>query len=172
MPNGVRLARATDTEAVASLQWSSWVDRDAAGAHATGLDAAAMAGIWREALLAPGSPYDRLVVATDDADAVVGFASASAAWDPDAPDGAAELHDLLVAPDARGRGHGSRLLAAIAQLLTEAGAVELLAWADAADPRPARFLGSAGFAPDGASRALASPSGATVQQQRLTCSLG
>lgn len=175
MPNGVRQARATDVADIARLQWRQWQDADPASveaALAAGLDVDAVGALWRQGLLSPASPLDRLLVATDEADAVIGFAATSASGDADAGPGQAELLELTVSRDARGAGHGSRLLAACVEILTPAGAVELSAWVVAEDGDARAFLGGAGFAPDGAERELADEQGAVTAQIRLSALLG
>lgn len=171
MPNAVRRARVTDTATVGGLQWASWLEQDADGAHATGLDAEAIAAMWRDGLLAPQSPLEALLVATNAADEIAGFASTAASPDPDGGPGIAELSDLVVDPAQRRQGHGSRLLAAAADVLGEAGAVELRVWATDGSAILG-FLASAGFSADGAVRQLASDAQKTVLQRRVTCTLG
>ncbi len=68
--------------------------------------------------------------------------------------GCAAVTELLVEPRWRRRGHGSRLLSACADLLRVDGFTTAVAWTFADDPVMRRFLDGAGWAPDGASRAL------------------
>jgi GNAT superfamily N-acetyltransferase len=99
-----------------------------------------------------------------DADArshLVGFIAAGpadeAAEAPDEkplPDTVAAITDLLVEPRWGRRGHGSRLLAAAVDGWREDGFETAVAWAYDDDPATRRFLASAGWEPDGASRAL------------------
>jgi GNAT superfamily N-acetyltransferase len=86
---------------------------------------------------------------------VAGFASFGPATDPDrwpATDG--ELYELCVAQDQAGRGHGSRLLNAAAATLAEDGFGTVSAWVLERDAGARRFLESAGWAPDGARKAV------------------
>ncbi|MFD1719353.1 GNAT family N-acetyltransferase [Georgenia deserti] len=70
------------------------------------------------------------------------------------PGEVAELLALEV-PAAEGRrGHGSRLLAACADLLREQGAARLQTWVVREDEVRTRFLAQAGFAPAGVRRTL------------------
>lgn len=175
MPNGVRLARATDVADIARLQWRQWQDADRASIEAAmsaGLDVEAVGAMWREGLLEPGSPMDRLLVATDEADAVVGFAATTASADADAGPGQAELLELTVSTSARRAGHGSRLLAACVDVLAPAGATEISAWIRAEDAGARAFLGGAGFAPDGAERELEDEQGAVTAEVRLCALVG
>ena len=69
--------------------------------------------------------------------------------------GLASVTDLSVEPRWQRRGHGSRLLAASADLWREDGFDTALAWAfDADTVTRAFFLASAGWEPDGVTRAL------------------
>jgi GNAT superfamily N-acetyltransferase len=92
---------------------------------------------------------------------VVGFVAAGpadeAAEAPDEkpfPDSVAAITDLLVEPRWGRRGHGSRLLAAAVDGWREDGFETAVAWAYDDDPATRRFFASAGWEPDGASRAL------------------
>ena len=72
----------------------------------------------------------------------------------DLGEGVVSITDLLVEPRWQRRGHGSRLLAASADLWRDDGFTTALAWAFDADVAMLRFLESAGWALDGATRAL------------------
>jgi GNAT superfamily N-acetyltransferase len=157
----VRTAGPDDAAAIARVQLVTW--RTAFGdlLPAGVLDAwddAAAAETWRTALAAPPSPAHSVLVAVD-AGAVVGFAAT-------APDGAArELTVLLVEPRWGRRGHGSRLLAAVADLARAAGVTTLISWLAEQDTVTARFLETAGWAPEGGVRVLESGDD-TVRQLR------
>jgi GNAT superfamily N-acetyltransferase len=69
------------------------------------------------------------------------------------PDAAA-ITELLVEPRWGRRGHGSRLLAATVDLWREDGFGTAVAWAYEQDEATRKFLGSAGWATDGAERSL------------------
>ena len=136
----VRPARVTDADAAARAQLASWAED---GALPPGALAAAsvsdLADAWTEAILRPPSPRHRVLVAVD-VDVVVGVAATAPHDDPDAdPRDEGALMALTVAPVARRRGHGSRLLAAAVDTLREAGL---------------DFLVRAGWAEDGARRTL------------------
>ena len=101
---------------------------------------------------------------------VVGFAITSPATDPDCdPVADAELMELTVDPDERGRGHGSRLLQAAVDTMVADRFSRAVCWAVASDDALRRFLTEAGWAPDGAHRELdLDGTGATtVKQVRL-----
>jgi GNAT superfamily N-acetyltransferase len=67
---------------------------------------------------------------------------------------AQEIATLLVEPRWGRRGHGSRLLAAVADLARATGAGRLQSWLVESDRVSAGFLESAGWAPDGWARTL------------------
>jgi GNAT superfamily N-acetyltransferase len=130
------------------------------------LDEAWMASRWRLAIEEPPTPRHRVLVAIEQAEQayLVGFAATGevddAALAPDEdyssmlrPD-LGSVTDLLVEPRWSRRGHGSRLLAASVDLWREDGFTTALAWAFEADQAMRGFLESAGWEPDGATRAL------------------
>ncbi len=88
------------------------------------------------------------------------------ATDPDLwPATDAELYELCVDPGQTGRGHGSRLLNAVADTVADDGFHTLCAWALESDTTRRGFLASAGWTPDGARRQL--DMGAPVTELRL-----
>jgi GNAT superfamily N-acetyltransferase len=74
---------------------------------------------------------------------------------------------LLVEPRWARRGHGGRLLAAVAAALREAGATRGIAWVPAEDPAFLSFYRHAGWAPDGTVRTL-DADGRALREIRLT----
>jgi GNAT superfamily N-acetyltransferase len=191
----VRPARPSDAAEIARIQLSTWrtaYRRLLPRSVLAGLDAAWMAGQWREAIEAPPSPRHRVLIAieqagpppgtahdaagpaigpvagSDEADAsptarsdIVGFVAAGpadeAATAPDEkplPETTAAITDLLVEPRWGRRGHGSRLLAASVDLWRADGFDTAVAWAYDEDPATRKFLTSAGWEPDGTTRAL------------------
>jgi GNAT superfamily N-acetyltransferase len=164
----VRPARPADAGEIARIQLATWrtayrrmlprqvLDR---------LDDEWMTRRWTAAIEAPPSPRHRVLVAEEQAAEtfLVGFAASGPAddqalapgEDPDALGGATvAVTDLLVEPRWGRRGHGSRLLAASVDLWREDGFDTAVAWAFERDAAVRGFLASAGWAPDGATRAL------------------
>lgn len=145
----VRPAVAGDEQVIAQVQLAAWRDThaDVFGAALDDLDADAVAAGWRESIAAPPGPGYRVLVAMD-GPTVVGFAAVApvAAPEGEAPGGV--LVALEVTPAAQRGGHGSRLLAAVVDLLREDGADQLHTWVLDGDDARARFLSESGLGPD------------------------
>jgi GNAT superfamily N-acetyltransferase len=168
----VRPARPDDAAAIARVQLVTW-----RAAYRTILpaellddwDEPAAADTWRTAIVAPPTPGHSVLVALDGA-VVAGFAAFGPA-ELDAgqtplPDGpTSEVTALLVEPRWGRRGHGSRLLAAVADLAASSGVVRLQMWLPEDDAVTARFLDGAGWAADGWVRTLDTGS-STIRQLR------
>lgn len=169
---GVRPARRADAAAVTEIQVRAWrhgyrdLLPDGVLDQVTGPEAMeAWQDKWAEAAAAPPSPRHRLLVAVA-SDLVVGFAAHGPAEDADLDAATtAELITLLVDPMHARAGHGSRLLAATADLLREDGFGTLISWVFEDDEVTRTFLGSAGWGPDGTARTL--DMGEPVRQIRL-----
>jgi GNAT superfamily N-acetyltransferase len=162
----VRPARPDEAAAIARIQLSTWRT-----AYRTmlpqsildGLDETWIASQWRDAITDPPSPAHRVLIAIEQADEnhLVGFCAsgpadehALAPEEKPLPDGTAAITDLLVEPRWGRRGHGSRLLAAAVDLWRGDGFMTAIAWAYERDNATRKFLTSAGWALDGASRSL------------------
>ena len=89
-------------------------------------------------------PPNVLLVATAEADRVVGYAAAH----PE--DG--ELYQLFVDPDYGGRGVGRMLLSAAHDALRAAGCEEAFLFTEERNERALAFYERAGYRPDGSSR--------------------
>jgi GNAT superfamily N-acetyltransferase len=158
---GVRDARRADVAALTEVQVRAWRIGYAGVVPTRAL--ADMVGeaaqeVWRErwaeAIGAPPSPRHRVLVAVEH-EAVVGLAAQAPAQEPDRdPAVTAELLTLLVDPEHGRAGHGSRLLAASADLIREDGVTALIAWVFEGDTALRGFLEPAGWAPDGARKVL------------------
>ncbi|MET8148075.1 GNAT family N-acetyltransferase [Actinoplanes sp. NPDC049668] len=163
----VRPARPEDAGEIARIQLSTWrtAYRRMFPPHVlANLDEGYLARGWTEAITAAPSPRHRVLIAVEQGESashVVGFVAAGpadeAALAPEEPalaDDVAAITDLLVEPRWGRRGHGSRLLAATVDLWREDGFKAAVAWAYDADDVMRKFLGSTGWEPDGAARAL------------------
>jgi GNAT superfamily N-acetyltransferase len=162
----VRLARPGDAGEIARIQLSTWrtAYRRLFPPHVLAdLDVEYLARGWREAIIESPSDRHRVLIAVEQGESsyVVGFAASGPADDQalapeERPLGAdvAAITDLLVEPRWGRRGHGSRLLAASVDLWRDDGFKSAVVWVYDADAVMRRFLGSAGWEPDGATRAL------------------
>ena len=169
----VRPAVPGDERAIAALQWGAWrallTGEELA---AQGLSEERLRAGWEAALSSPRPASAALVVALH-GNSVVGFALAGPDDEAGAvrgqagvaggPPGAApaqtggapaavptQIYELVVEPRFCRSGHGSRMLAAVADLV--GGAMRV--WIDARDEARQRFFSSAGFAPAGAGRTI------------------
>ncbi|GAA2671027.1 MULTISPECIES: GNAT family N-acetyltransferase [Actinoplanes] len=168
MANGfVRPARPADAPEIARIQLTTWrtAYKRMFPAHILAqLSDDVLTEGWTQAITAPPSPRHRVLIAVEQsetAEHVVGFAAAGPAdeaalapEEPPLPDTVAAVTDLLIEPRWGRRGHGSRLLAAAVDLWREDEFQFAVAWAYDADAVMRKFLESAGWAPDGAGRAL------------------
>ena len=172
----VRVAWADDAPAIAELQLRTWQEQYAGLLPPDALprDIGAAAAAWQASLSRPPDARNRVLVALE-RNRVVGFAITAPASDPDCdPLADGELMELTVAPDERGKGHGSRLLQAAVDTLQADHFSRAVLWAIAGDDTLRAFLGEAGWAADTAHRGLDfDGTGLTVVKQvRLHTSLG
>ncbi len=167
----VRPAAPADADRLGVLQADAWRRRYAEPLPAevlVGFEPAAFAATWQAAIMDPPSPRHRVLVACERAHPV-GLAAQGPAADPDlSAETDAELLTLVVDLDVLGRGHGSRLLAAVADTMRADGFTTAVTWLldAAADDALRSFLVGAGWAPDGARRDL-DVDGGLLRQIRL-----
>lgn len=166
LPPHVRAGRLPDAPTLAALQVRAQRARSRLlpqGAL-SGLTEAAVLPSWQDVLAGAA----QVLVALDDTarGAAVGVAVCGQASDADRnPARDVELALLLVDPGATGRGHGSRLLAAVADTARSAGAGLLVTWVLEADEDLQHFLTGCGWDPDGSRRSL--DAGGPVTEIRL-----
>lgn len=149
----VRPGLVEDAGAWAAIQVAAWRDAYATLWPAQALDAldvAAIEATWRSALSSPPTAKHRLFTACA-GPIVVGFAALAPA---DGDEGTGEVVALEVSPARRSDGHGSRLLAACADVLRQTNADAIRTWLVNGDDGRARFLESAGLAPTGLVRTV------------------
>jgi GNAT superfamily N-acetyltransferase len=171
----VRVAWADDAPAIGALQVRAWRTAYAGLLPAEALpDETVATEAWRSSMTRPADARNRVLVALE-RNRVVGFAVVGPAADPDCdPIADAELLELTVAADERGKGHGSRLLTAAVDTMTADRFTRAVYWAIATDDELRTFLTSAGWAADTAHRELdLDGTGATtVKQVRLHTAIG
>ena len=184
-PGGfVRPARVEDLTAIGQVQAATMLASLEAGhtaEHGAPLPEGVRAMIaapvisagWEAAVAEPPSPEHHVLVATTaqpDAESrtVVGLLGLAPTRSMDAEGHvdetsvqAVEVTALGVEPASQRRGHGSRLLAAAADLARQDGARALVAWAVRGDESVSRLLSSVGMAPTGAHRVLGVGEGIT-----------
>jgi GNAT superfamily N-acetyltransferase len=168
-----RIARTNDAAAVGKVQAAVW--RAAYGdllpqEIVDQFDPASFARVWRDSLRTPPSPRHVLLVGCA-GDQVVGFAAVGPSSDRDATETSGEVLALAVHPDARGAGHGSRLLNAAVDTLRGKGFQSMALWLLAQDEETRAFLTAAGLNPDGAYRDRVLDAGTLAREVRLTADL-
>jgi len=171
----VRVAWVADAPEMGRVQLAAWRASYAGVLPVTALDdldADEVASAWATSIRRPPLATYRALVALE-RNALVGFVALGPSDDPDADAGRdAELSVLVVDPPARGRGHGSRLLAAAADTARADGFTRLTTWVLADDDAVRGFLRSAGWEPDGAHREVTLPDDAgSTRQVRLHTSV-
>jgi len=172
----VRRAVPGDATGIARVQGAVWSHVYAGVLPAEVLaDVAGQRGAdtWDATIATPPTERNHLLVALDGI-RLVGVSALAPASDPDlVPRLDAELHVFCVDPDEEGRGHGSRLLNASADVMREAGFSHLHVWLGEPERGLWTFLEGAGWAPDGAVRTLdlRGDSAVVVEQVRLRTSL-
>ncbi|WP_156251245.1 GNAT family N-acetyltransferase [Pseudactinotalea terrae] len=149
----VRPGLPEDARAWAAIQvaaWRSSYERLWPEHALASLDVAAIEESWRSALSDPPTAKHRLFTACA-GPAVVGFAALAPVPDEE---GTGEIVALEVSPARRSDGHGSRLLAACADVLRQTNASAMRTWVVTGDDGRAKFLDSAGLAPTGLVRTI------------------
>jgi ribosomal protein S18 acetylase RimI-like enzyme len=170
----VRIARPNDASAVGLVQAAVWraaydavLPRELVGQF----KASSFARVWHDSLNAPPSPRHVLLVGCA-GEQVVGFAAVGPSIDPDASETSGEVLALGVHPDARGSGHGSRLLNAAVDTLRGKEFDSMSVWLLARDEDTRAFLTAAGLVPDGAYRdRVIDVNRALAREVRLTADL-
>ncbi len=169
-----RLAWPDDARAIATVQVAAWRADYAemlGRAVVENLDVDAVAAQWAASLTAPPDARMRVLVALERA-TVRGFAVLHPNADPDAdPVADGEIGEVVVDPEHRGAGHGSRLLQAAVDTLAADRFTRARWWMPADDAALRAFAPSAGWAPDGAHRSVENEAGTVVKQVRLHAAL-
>lgn len=169
----VRLAWPDDARAIAEVQLRTWRHEyaEVLGDALDSLDAEDVAERWRTSVTAPRDARMRVLVALERA-TVRGFCVVHPCFDPDADQIAdGEVGELVIDPDHRGAGHGSRLVQAAMDTLRADSFTRAVWWLATTDDDLRAFVTGTGWAADGAHRELEDESGRTVRQVRLHTAL-
>jgi ribosomal protein S18 acetylase RimI-like enzyme len=153
----VRLAWGEDADAIGRLQvraWQEGYDGLVPADVLADLPADAFADRWRRSITRPRDARERVLVALDRA-IVRGFVATAPGQDGDAnPAADGEIVELVVDPDYRDVGHGSRLLHAAIDTLRADRFERATIWLNATVDDLRTFLVEQGWAPDGGHREL------------------
>lgn len=172
----VRPARPVDAAEVARIQIETWRAGYTAILPPSALESLsthAAQDVWHASIATPPTARHRVLIAREQ-QWCVGFVAFGPADDvqPDDPEPALTiaLGPLLVEPRWGRRGHGSRLLAAATDQAREDGMARAIVWIPEGDTSSRAFFLSAGWAPDGLTRAWETGDG-ELRELRLHCSL-
>ena len=155
--HSVRVGWADDAAAIAAVQVATW-QREYDGLLPpdvlAAMDADQFAAAWHQALARPADARNRVLVALE-RNTVRGFAVTQPSPDPDSdPVADGEVAELVVSPEHRRAGHGSRLLHAAVDTLRADRFTRATCWLNAEDDVRRSFLTEQGWAADGAHRSL------------------
>lgn len=151
----VTTATSADADRIAQCQRSAWQLRYHNLVPETALPpASALTAAWHDAIVQAETDETAAVLVATLNGEVVGVLAFAASSDPDLPNTISEIADIAVHPEATGHGHGSRLLAAWADITKAAGAAGGSMWVPASDDPLRRLLSEAGFAADRAHQTL------------------
>ncbi|MPV49567.1 MULTISPECIES: GNAT family N-acetyltransferase [unclassified Pseudactinotalea] len=155
-----------DAPLLGRIQAAAWLADGRVPASAEELvDAAAFSSAWAAAIASPPSAKHRMLTACEGA-TVVGFAALAPADEE-----TGEIVALEVDPDHARAGHGSRLLAACADILRQTGATGLRTWIPVGNEGRIGFFTAAGFGPTGTRRTF-DAGGTEVAQEAYGAQLG
>lgn len=169
VPDSVRLALPREAPDIAALQVRTWAEEFADHPELLAeVSVDEIAEVWHRAITRPPLAACRVLVAVSNGD-IVGFATTLPSDDPDAtPSEDGLIAEFLIAPDARGSGHGSRLLNACVDTLRADGFRLATCWVGSTDDELRAFLTDAGWAPDGSHREIGLSDGSVrLKQVRL-----
>jgi L-amino acid N-acyltransferase YncA len=151
----VREASIGDAAAIAGLHVRSWQTAYrwiVPNAILDGLSIDARRAFWAHAIGRSSTEpsTDARIWVVEEEGVVRGFAHSRPSRDEDAARGTGEVHSIYLAPEAWGRGLGTRLLDHAAADLRARGFTPLILWVIEANLRGRRFYERAGWLVDGA----------------------
>ncbi|HSS67823.1 MAG TPA: GNAT family N-acetyltransferase [Nocardioidaceae bacterium] len=153
----VRTAWGADADAIGRLQVRAWQESYVGVVPSevlATLPADAFAEQWHRSITRPREARERVLVALERA-TVRGFVATAPAKDIDADPGAdGEIVELVVDPEYRGSGHGSRLVHAAVDTLRADKFQRATVWLNASADDLRAFLVAQGWDADGGHREL------------------
>mgnify|MGYP000963489198 CR=1 FL=1 len=144
----LRFATDADLANVAAIHIASWratYADELSASYLASLQVSDRVVLWRQRL-AQGA---QLMVAEDAGGAPLGFCASGPSRDIDEPPGVWEIWNIHLSPDQKGRGLGSQLFDAGAELGRARGATQLTLWVVATNDRARRFYERKGMTCDG-----------------------
>jgi ribosomal protein S18 acetylase RimI-like enzyme len=148
----IRIAEATDADAIARVHVRSWQEAYAGivpAEYLAELDVSARSAFWAEALRNGPHDHIRTWVAQTPAD-VVGFVTLGPSRDEDAGHGDREIYSIYLDPGTWGHGVARDLMRAVIADVADRSPISL--WVLAANERARHFYRRNGFHPDGTER--------------------
>ena len=157
----VREARPDEWPAIRDLRLRALREDETAFGHTHALASARTDDDWRR--YAAARPGDATFVAEAEDGRLVGMARGHMTADPRV----ADLYGMWVAPEARGRGAGRRLLDAVAGWARAQGALRLVLWVAEDRPEARALYARAGFVETGARDAMPHHPGVRIREMVL-----
>jgi ribosomal protein S18 acetylase RimI-like enzyme len=169
-PEGlVRAARPADAREIATVHVATWQHAYAGllpDDLLAGLDVNQRAENWHRRITDP--PGRGFVLVYEQLGHIRGFLHAGPSRDGDA---GGEVYAIYVDPACQGQGAGTRLLAAAARALAEAGFAEASLWVLAGNHRSRRYYESCGWRGDGTERPFEYGEGQSAPEVRYVTRL-
>jgi GNAT superfamily N-acetyltransferase len=165
-PGFVRLALPREAHAIATIQYGLMAD-PRHPLHALHGQAAAseLAVVWHRSISRPPLATYRVLVATEGR-TVVGMIAVGPSEDGDADAADGTVIDLMVSPEARRHGHGTRLVQAAVDTLRADGFTRATWWVATTADDLRGWLQAMGWEPDGVHASAEGPAG-TLKLVRL-----
>lgn len=158
-PGFVRLALPREAHDVAAIQYELMADPlHPLHAIRASTDVEDLAEVWYRSITRPPLATYRVLVATEGT-RVVGMVAVGPSEDDDADPTDGTVVDLMVANDARQRGHGTRLVQAAVDTLRADGFTRATWWLPTTADDLRVWVQAMGWAPDGVYASAEGPSG-------------
>lgn len=163
----VRLALPAEAPSIAELQRAVWASDPLLSSGLDEVSVVDATQAWHQIIVRPPLAHYRVLVALQGS-RLVGFTLIGPSDDEDAEPTDSLVHEFAISPEARGQGHGSRLMQAAVDTMRLDGYQRATWWVASTDDASRAFLGDAGWAADGAHRELGTDDEAhRIKQVRL-----